>query len=339
VLTARSFDPITVALSGEPAVIAQDVPAVEPPAAFSVSSTGAIAFSRSTSADSSRLKWFDRNGKELGQLGPRSYGSNISISPDGRLIAFDTIESDRRSRHIWTADPIRNLATVMNSGPREWVPIASSDGFVAFTSTAGVYMALPSATGPPEALYRAGKPKAPNDWSPDGRFLTFNELHPTRRSDLYVMRLEGREPIPLVVTDADELPAVFSPDGKWIAYSSDETGNREVYVRDFAPDRTPAVGDVKVRVSTEGGDKPDWSADGAELYYISADGRLTVVAVKTTPTFVVGSPVALFEVHVPKGSFFPYAVAHDGRFLVDTLDGPSIDPLAGMTVILNWMSR
>ena len=105
---------------------------------------------------------------------------------------------------------------------------------MAFVSAGTIYLTRPSAIGAPEPLYRSPNPKLPNDWSPDGRFLIFNELHPTRRADLYALRIEDREPIPLVVTDADEWPAIFSPDGKWIAYSSDETGTREVYVRDFA---------------------------------------------------------------------------------------------------------
>jgi Tol biopolymer transport system component len=340
VLTAQSFNPMTATLSGEPVVIAQDVPVVSPPAAFSASSTGVLAFSTSASADSSRLVWFDRRGNELGQLGPRSYGSDISISPDGRQIAFDTVESDRRTRHIWTADSIRGVVTVVNAGPRGRTPVMSSDGIVAFVSPPDIYLTRPSAIGPPDPLYRSQNPKVPNDWSRDGRFLSFNELHPTRRSDLYVLRADRREPIPLVVTEADELPAVFSPDATWIAYSSDETGSREVYVRDFAPDRVPAVGSVKVRISTDGGDKPRWRRDGTELYYIAADGRLMAVPVRRTPTFSVGVPVALFEVRVRKsGFFFPYDVARDGRFLVDTLDSSSSDASSGMTVVLNWMRR
>jgi hypothetical protein len=126
----------------------------------------------------------------------------------------------------------------------------------------------------------------------------------------------------------------------WIAYSSDETGSREVYVRDFAPDRVPAVGAVKIRVSTEGGDKPRWRRNGTELYYIGADGRLMAVPVRNTPTFSLGAPIAPFEVHVRRsGTFFPYDVTHDGRFLVDTLDASSSGTPSGMTVVLNWLRR
>ena len=209
---------------------------------------------------------------------------------------------------------------------------------MAFTSAADIYVARPSVIGAPERLYRSPNPKLPNDWSPDGRFLIFNELHPTRRADLYVLSIEHRQAIPLVVTDADEWPAVFSPDGKWIAYSSDETGTGEVYVRDFAPGRVPAVGSVKMGVSTNGGDKPRWRRDGTELYYISPDRRLMAVPIKRTPKFDVGLPVRLFEVRLPATNF-PYNVASDGRFLMSKLDAPSADPSAGMTVVLNWAAR
>ena len=256
---------MTATPSGETVVVAEDVPTVDPPAAFSASLTGALAFTTSTSADRSRLAWFDRSGTELGQLGPPSYGSNISISPDGKQIAFDSIDSDRHTRHIWTADPVRGVATLVDTPARNWTPATSSNGDVAFVAAGTIYLTRPSAIGAPEPLYRSPNPKLPNDWSPDGRFLIFNELHPTRRADLYALRIEDGEPIPLVVTDADEWPAIFSPDGKWIAYSSDETGTREVYVRDFASDRVPAVGSVRIRVSTNGGDKPRWRRDGTEL--------------------------------------------------------------------------
>ena len=200
-----------------------------------------MTFTTSTSADSSRLLWLDRKGTKLGQLGPRAYGSNVSISRDGRQIAFDSIEADQRTRHLWTADPVRGVVTMVSTESRAWTPIPGADGVIAFAGPPDLYVTQPSAIGPPDLLYTSPFGKVPNDWSRDGRFLTFNELHPTRRSELYVLRADRREAIPLVVTDADELPAIFSPDGRWIAYSSDETGIREVYVRDFAPNRMPAV--------------------------------------------------------------------------------------------------
>jgi hypothetical protein len=112
-----------------------------------------------------------------------------------------------------------------------------------------------------------------------------------------------------------------------------------VYVRDFSPNRVPAVGSVRKRISINGGDKPRWRRDGQELYYVAPDGHLMAVAVKTAPVFDVGAPIVLFELRVPKGSSFPYDVAWDGRFLVNTLDPPAADSSAGMTVVLNSLGR
>ena len=111
-----------------------------------------------------------------------------------------------------------------------------------------------------------------------------------------------------------------------------------MYVRDFAPDRVPAVGSVRIRVSTNGGDKPRWRRDGTELYYVAPDKRLMAVPIRSTPAFGVGLPVTLFEVRLPTTTF-PYDVAVDGRFLVNTLDHPSPDVPGGLTVVLNWAAR
>lgn len=110
-------------------------------------------------------------------------------------------------------------------------------------------------------------------------------------------------------------------------------------MRDFAPGRVPAVGSVKSRVSTNGGDKPRWRRDAEELYYIAQDGRVMAASVKTAPVFEAGDPITLFEIRVPKGSSLPFDVASDGRFLVNSLDPPTPDSSAGITVLLNSMAR
>ena len=279
-LTARPFDPHNADIERRAGVVAEDVPAVDPPAAFSASLTGAVAFSAATSADRSRLVWFDRTGKEFGQLGPPSYGSNISISPDGKQIAFDSIESDRHTRHIWTADPARGVVTLVKT--RRGTGRRRHLRMVTWRSS------RPGHLSDPAVRHRARRSRSIGLRTPSCRTTgrpmagfssSMNSIRPGERS--LRASIEQRQPIPLIVTDADEWPAVFSPDGKWIAYSSDETGTREVYVRDFAPERVPAVGSVRMRVSTNGGDKPRWRRDGTELYYISPDRRLMAVPVAT----------------------------------------------------------
>jgi Tol biopolymer transport system component len=138
------------------------------------------------------------------------------------------------------------------------------------------------------------------------------------------------------VTPADETFGQFSPDGKWVAYSSDESGTREVYVQGFAPDRVPAVGVGKWTISTAGGDKPRWRRDGRELFYIALDGQMMAVPVNTSGGgFEPGVAVPLFQTNAT-GAFVPYAVTPDGRFLINTATEATRRHASPITVVLNW---
>ena len=145
-----------------------------------------------------------------------------------------------------------------------------------------------------------------------------------------------RKPIPFLTTSAHETSGQFSPDGKWVAYSSDETGRREVYVREFAPDRVPAVGAGKWLISTTSGDKPRWRHDGRELFYLALDRKMMAVPVRLAPAFEPGIPVPLFDVDFT--GFVPYDVSADGRFLINTPIAASAMTSSPITVILNWTS-
>jgi dipeptidyl aminopeptidase/acylaminoacyl peptidase len=187
-------------------------------------------------------------------------------------------------------------------------------------------------------LVKSPTVKHPNDISPDGQFLIFDEHHPERFQDLYVLPLTPgpsgqRTPIPVVVTPADDTFGQFSPDGKWIAYTSNDSGRREVYVQRFAPDRVPAVGERKWQISTAGGDKPRWAPGGNELFYVAPDRKMMAVPIKTSgDSFEPGIAAPLFPTNLI--SFFPYDVGADGRFLIPA----PIDLAAQLpiTVILNW---
>ena len=145
-----------------------------------------------------------------------------------------------------------------------------------------------------------------------------------------------RKPIPFLVTQADETFGQFSPDGKWVAYSSDESGRREVYVQGFAPDRVPAAGGGKWQMSTAGGDKPRWARNGKELYYIALDRKMMAVPVKLGPPFEPGVAVPLFETRGV--GFFPYDVHADGRFLVVTPVNTETPVSTPVTIVLNWQA-
>jgi hypothetical protein len=143
-----------------------------------------------------------------------------------------------------------------------------------------------------------------------------------------------RKPMPFLVTAADETFAQFSPDGRWVAYSSDESGRRDVYVQGFAPDRQPAAAVGKWQISNAGGDKPRWSANGNELFYLAPDGKLMTVPVKLQPQFEPGLPIGLFQTQAV--SFAPYDVMPDGRFLINTVGGGAVETASPIVVTLNW---
>lgn len=162
-------------------------------------------------------------------------------------------------------------------------------------------------------MWKSGTVKHPNDWSPDSKYLIYDDHHATQRQDLWVLPFSGeRKPVPFLVTPADETAAQFSPDGKWIAYSSDESGRRQIFVRDFAAGQVPATSGGRWQISTAGGDKPRWSVDGGEIYYLGPDRQLMTVPVKTRPNFQRGSAGPLFPTNVT--GFFHMTSQQTGGF-------------------------
>ena len=171
-------------------------------------------------------------------------------------------------------------------------------------------------SGPDEsqALFKSETVKRPEDWSLDGRFILFSNFDPrTNQFDLWVLPLFGdRQPVPFLTTPFEEKQGQFSPDGRWVAYCSDESGKDEVYVQSF-----PVAGN-KVLISTDGGREPRWRRDGRELFYLAADGKLMAVEVKAGSTLTAGIPKAL-PFKVIRRNWASYAVTADGqRFLVKT---------------------
>jgi eukaryotic-like serine/threonine-protein kinase len=343
-LDARRFEP-----AGEPFPLAEQVGSWLATEFFSVSANGVLAYRNGAAiGGGSQLVWFDRQGKSLGALGPPgSYGGGPTLSPDGNRAAVDQGDS-AGNRNVWVVDVARGVPTRFTFDPgQDFSPVWSPDGtrlvFGSFRGTGGafgIYQKDSSGTGKEELLLQSGLPMDPNGWSPDGRYLLYSTGNKSKR-DLWVLPAAagtppGTKPVPYLQGRYNEQQGQFSPDGRWIAYSSDETGSYQVYVQSF-----PA-GAGKFLVSTAGGSQPRWRRDGKEIFYISADGRLTAVAVKTEPRFEAGAPQALFDVRIPAGGltdwFSHYDVAADGkRFLVNTVAAGSAGPApTPITVIVNW---
>ncbi len=339
-LMTQGFDAERLELIGEATPLADDMTQVGSPL-YSASVSGVIAFRRGAAlSEEKRLLIHDRSGKVIGQIGPAADYRNVMLSPDGRFVAVD-IGTPQQSAHVWAGMAARGVLSRLTSGDTPDVTSAvSSTGQVAFSyaldsALGDIYVAWINRADPPEPWVKSSEQKHPNHFSHDGRYLIYDSHHATRRQDLWIVRTAGdRTPIPFLATSADETFGQFSPDGRWVAYSSDESGKREVYVQGFAPERQPAVGAGKWAVSTAGGDKPRWSADGRELFYLGPDGQLMAVPVKLSPTFEPGLPTALFATSAT--TFFPYDVTPDGRFLINTMGGNTAQSLPPIDVVLNW---
>lgn len=285
-----------------------------------------------------RLVWLDRQGRQVGEVDAPMALHNPTLSPDGtELLADTTGEVDPVLGGLWRIDLTRGTRVRIGAGGTPvWSPDASQ---VAFTSArdggiSDIYLAAPSGESDRELLLHTGDSKGLNDWSRDGRYIVFITTTARTKKDLWVLPMTGsREPAPFLQTEFEELQGQVSPDGRWIAYTSDESGRWEVYVQPF-----PGKGPKHV-VSAAGGGEPQWRGDGRELFYLALDHTLMSVAVTPGPVWRGSRPEPLFRAPVV-GDLTRhrtrYQVSRDGsRFLVDAVDARrSQEP----TLIVNWIA-
>jgi Tol biopolymer transport system component len=306
-------------------------------AAYSVSE-GVLAY-RAPDQRVSQLTWFDRDGRVTGTLGEPDQYSYFRLAPDGMRVATDIGDARRASRSIWFLDPATGSRSRFTfAGSHDWIPVWSPDGarllFSSFRDgPSNLYQKSASGAAADEPVYVSSEQKFAHDWSPDGRFIAYMESHPTRDLDIHVRRVHGADP-PIVIaqTDAAEFYPRFSPNGRWIAYGSTESGISEVYVQAFPPTGG------KWQISSGGGTQIRWSANGRELFYLTSDlRRLVARNVTTTPSFAVGPARTLFQLEHAQSSAVSnvFEVTRDGqRFLFNMLRPAAAD--AGTTVVLNW---
>ena len=336
-LIAQRFDPQAAHLSGEPQTMSDEVlylPAVDR-AVFSLSGD-VLVTQTGKGASLSRPTWFDRNGQSRGTVGDAGRYNNVRIAPDGRRVVADQTDADGRNVDIWVHDMTRDAKSRLTfDAGLDQTPIWSPDGKrILYISNRqlgfDMYIRNADASGSDEQFASLGTMVQVGvwDWSRDGRFVLVR-----KGGELWSLTPEDKKATPLIQADYSVRNAQLSPDGQWIAYSSNQTGTSEVYVSSF-----PAI-KGKWQVSVAGGREPKWRADGRELYYLSRDGRMMAVGITLGASFEAGSPVPLFQTHprqpVSAGDVFSYDVTADGqRFLVITKeDEPRYAPL---TVLLNW---
>ena len=346
-LVARPFDAQAMKFTGAefPVADVYNRALLEPLRAdFSVSNTGVLVYRTRRAAD--RLTWFDRTGARLHTLGETGVHLGISLSPSETEVAFTRRDPHTGRQDIWRADRVTAAATRVTYGPADqFDPVWSPDGSrLLYASTNLGYSSLhPDTTCEiretgldghgDRLLLRAENLTAP--WSTDGRFLLYHEIHSGRKMDTWALPLPGGgKPVPLLQGTSNQIFAIFSPDGKWVAYSSDESGKWEVYVAPFSLGGAPAG---KRMVSDGGGSHPEWSRDGKQMYYLAADKRIMSVAVDTAhERFTAGVPRALFQSDIVNDFRARFAVTSDGQlFLIPSTAGQGGPAVA--TVIVNWM--
>jgi Tol biopolymer transport system component len=315
-LLAQRFDAATLRLSGEPFALVSNVAhnAVGANASFSVSADGRVLVHLMAADQRDELAWLDRRGARIGAVIAEGPFQQIRLAPDGRQVALVSSDRDSGNRDIWLADTASGALTRLTSHPaNDWHPVWSPGGDeIAFASDRDGFSALyrKSADGsgsevpiPTGAI--AGH-RFPNDWSAAGGLLALHSSTPETALDVWVVPTDSRPPYDVARSTFQEHSTRFSPDGRWMAYVSDESGAPEVYVQ-------PVGKAGKRRVSTSGGIGPRWSGDGRELFFIDASNRLVVAAIGTGEPFESSPPVVLHNSCRPR--VFEeqrYEVAPDG---------------------------
>jgi len=343
-LLAQPFDPDSLEFRGPPVNLVEQVQITGPSAseasgAFTVSQNGVLAY-QAGSRVLSQLTWFDRKGTKLGTLGDPADYVDVAISPDGSRVATSVMNLAQGTRDLWTFEVARGLGErfTFESGDHfgpNWSRPKGERIFFSSLRNGSVHLYEKASTGSgSETLLLdddLGKFNAHP--STDGRFLIYVAGGGIiARSDIWVLsRVEKKKASPFLETTFLESQPQFSPDGRWVAFMSNKSGRREVYVTQF-PER-----DSEIRISTPGGSVPRWNRDGSDTFYIAHDDMLTATAVDGRGSrFEVGAVRPLFAIRPRSARLdaYPYDVTPDGqRFLVNTFVEEVMPPI---TLTVNW---
>jgi Tol biopolymer transport system component len=344
-LLAYPFDSARIQITGEPVSVAERIRYESGLArgAFTVSETGTLVYG-DIDRSSTHLVWFDREGTRIGSVGGALAFGQPALSPDQRTVAVEHVDPITQDQDLWLIDLVRNVPSRFTSQGNNitFMPIWSPDGErIAFASARGtppnLYQKASIGTGTEQLLLESASNSQPTDWSGAAQAIVFAAMDPQTQWDLWTMPMSGageQRPTLLLRTEFNEHLGRVSPDGRWLAYVSDESGANEVYVRPLA---RPGP---KKRISANGANEPKWRGDGRELFYLAADGRVLAVAVHDGISFEFGSPAPLFQVRTgPTRNFgydVNYAVTRDGqRFVIRELAEDS-EAASATTVVLNW---
>jgi eukaryotic-like serine/threonine-protein kinase len=341
-LFAQPFDPASLRLTGEPVAVAENVRYFSQTAGalFTASDNGLLVYQTESGAVACRLAWLDRSGREIGSVPTDGDPANPRLSPDGERLALDV--TDRRSGNVdvWIYRLSGGIGTrVTSNAAIDGSPMWSPDGkrLVFMSLRLGhpdLYEIDPNGVGSEALIVRSDRTKYPSDWSPDGRLILFRVNDATSNFELWTLPAAGeRTPAPFLKPAFGVSNGQFSPDGRWVAYATNESGRWEIAVSPF-----PGPGG-SWKISSAGGTEPRWRRDGKELYYIAPDGKLMAVEVKAGTSFEAGEARPLFATRrrepIWSADLFSYDVAADGqRFLVNTETTEAA--AAPLTAVVNW---
>jgi serine/threonine protein kinase len=333
-LVAQAFDAAKLAPAGEPVPVIAEQRNDIGNRRFSVSDNGILVWQGQWQRDY-QLVWFDREGKQTGAVdAPMKVfvGQDPHLSPDGKRLVV------KRDSNLWVIDLAKGTGLRITSTFSQ-IPVWSPDGSrIVYSGSGGVTVKAANGSGEAETLLTGAK--FPAAWSPDGRFIIYLQRGVKTRRDMWVLPTFGDKKEYLLLNSSfDEHSPQLAPNGRWLAYASDETGNYEIYVQSFSAEGK--LGADKKRVSTTGGTFPVWRHDGSELFFVAADGQMMSSSVKTGGTeFEFAAPQALFKTRMLAWgtNFHEFDVSPDGqRFLVGTMIGDT--KAAPPTVILNWTAE
>jgi serine/threonine protein kinase len=337
-LLARKFDVSRGELSGNAQTVAESVAYEAPIArgAFSTSVNGRVAYRVGTSPRRA-LTWYDRAGKRSVLAEPD--GTELvsaDLSPDGRRVALDrTVMSNR---DVWLLDLLSGAKKRFTFDPaQDGFPVWSPDSTqIVFESKRkgpyDLYIKSLGGTAAEHPVLESSVDKWPLDWSKDGKYVLYYEANPNSAGDLMALRMStpAQAPIPIANGPSEELYGQFSPDGKWVAYETSESGRSEIVVQGFPNASSPS------QVSNQGGTQPRWSRDGKELYFIGLDFKMMAVGIKISGSSLESTtPTPLFQTRVSLVPKHQYSVSSDGRFLVNEL----VESDTPISLILNWRAK
>jgi Tol biopolymer transport system component len=317
---------------------------------FATSADGRVLVYRRATSRRSQLLWFDRSGNVVGRVGGPAESYQARISPDGSRVVFNRPDNRLGNRDLWYIETARGVAARLTvHQANDWFPVWSPDGKrLLFASDRGggpgnqIYEKKSMDPGADETIFLID-PKSdinPADWSRDGRWILFWAFSSELRADIWLTPATGeRKPFALVATPSDERFPRFSPDGKWIAYQSNETGRYEVYALPFAAG--PAAPGAKIQLSDNGGEFPVWRPDGQELFYLSGGNVLYSIATRNLgQSGATPRPSRLFTacpetlpLEQPGKASNPLDIGPDGRFLLNC----RTERPGQSSVLMNWL--